>query len=82
MHSEWIHPKTIGAFGIARCDVPGYAFVESESGKKPECAREANFAMLALFVERGENRRGSEIGAASWSFDHSLLSIIASQIDG
>lgn len=36
VHAEWVDPKMIELFRIARGDVPGDAFIETETREQPE----------------------------------------------
>src|SRR5215469_4658558 len=50
MHAKRIYPEMVGAFGIARSDVPGHAFVEPELGKQAEGGGEALLAVAAFLL--------------------------------
>src|SRR5215472_10359708 len=50
MHAKRIHPEMVGALRIARGDVPGHAFVETELGKQAEGGGQALLAVAALLL--------------------------------
>src|SRR5215469_17994412 len=56
MHAKRIHPEMVGALRIARGDVPGHAFVETELGKQAEGGGEALLAVAAFLLWRCEFR--------------------------
>lgn len=60
MQTEGIHPKMIDAFGIARGDVAGDAFVKTKFGKETKSGGEAFLAMTAFFGRSGEDRRAGD----------------------
>src|SRR5689334_6005903 len=55
VHAERIHPKARRELGVARGDMPGDAFVESESREESEGCREALFTMPPLLGERSKD---------------------------
>jgi hypothetical protein len=62
VHPERIHPKVVFEFGIARGDVAGNSFAETEFGKNPKRGGKALFAMQTLFGTSLENRRFRRLG--------------------
>src|SRR5215470_18989448 len=52
MHAERVDPEMVGAFGIARGDMAGHAFVETKLGKQAESGSETLLAMPALLLRR------------------------------
>ncbi len=56
--AEGVDPEALGVFRIARRNVPGNPFTESEFGEKPEGGGEALLAMQTLFRRGGECRQG------------------------
>src|SRR5580692_834491 len=60
MHTEGIDPEMIRSLRIARGNVPGYAFVETELGKKTEGRGQALFAVSSFFFHGCEPRNGGD----------------------
>ena len=70
VHAERVGPEPVVMFRIARGNVAGDAFIESEAREQAECACEVNFAMAALFFGGGESGRPRQILDSSGCFDH------------
>jgi hypothetical protein len=51
VHSERIHPEMIGQNRVARGNVAGDSFAETECSEQAERSGEALFAVQALFFE-------------------------------
>src|ERR1700735_657217 len=61
VHSERVHPEMVELFRIARSDMTGYSFVESELRKKPKRGGQHLFAMTALLRCGGKSRRSRHV---------------------
>jgi hypothetical protein len=68
--AERVDPEIIGLLGIARGNVAGNSFIESESREQAETRCEAFFAVPAFFADGSEDRGCGDIFGSSWGFDH------------
>jgi hypothetical protein len=56
-HPEWIHPETLGMFGVSHRDVACHTFREAEPAEEPESGGELLLTVLALRLDRVEDWR-------------------------
>src|SRR5271169_3799181 len=56
-HPEWIHPEILGVFVLSYRDVTCYTFGEAEPAEESEPGGQLLLAVLALRLDRAEDRR-------------------------
>ena len=61
VHAERIHPEMVELLRIARRDVPGNSFIESETRKEPKCGGQHPLAMQPFLCGGGKNWRPRDV---------------------